>query len=160
MNVTLVLDGQDFDVDVQDGDEDDTYSVQVDGEPFTVHVEDDGDAVATRVDDLEHTVLRRGRSLIVDGEPVDVGVRQLAQASMGAGAAGGGEVKPPMPGTIVEVLVEEGAQVQAGDNLLVLEAMKMQNEITAPGDATVAEILVEEDEAVEAEDVLIELDPA
>jgi len=47
--------------------------------------------------------------------------------------------------------------VQAGDNLLVLEAMKMQNEITAPGDATVEEILVDEGQAVEAEDVLIGL---
>jgi biotin carboxyl carrier protein len=157
MNVTLMLDGEPHDIDVEETGEEDVYRVQVGDEPFEVRVTDDGEGVLCSVDDREHDVLRRGRSLVVDGDPVDVGVRELAQASMGAGAAAGGEVTPPMPGAIVEILVEEGQQVQAGDNLLVLEAMKMQNEITAPGDATVEEILVEEDEAVEAEDVLIVL---
>jgi biotin carboxyl carrier protein len=156
MNVTLVLDGEPHDVDVE-ADDEGTYSVQVGAEPFDVEIEDDGDHVVCTVDGVEHEILRRGRSLVVDGEPVDVGVRELAQASMGAGAGAGGEITPPMPGTIVEILAEEGETVSAGQDLLLLEAMKMQNEITAPGDATVEEILVEEDQAVEAEDVLIVL---
>jgi pyruvate carboxylase subunit B len=156
MNVTLVLDGETYDVDVEATDEG-TYSVQVGSEPFEVTLAEDGEGVVCSVDDIRHEILRRGRSLVVDGEPVDVGVRELAQASMGAGTGAGGEVTPPMPGEIVEILVDEGDQVQAGDNLLVLEAMKMQNEITAPGDATVEEILVDEGQAVEAEDVLIGL---
>ncbi len=158
MNVTLVLDGQAYDVDVEAGEAEEGYRVRVGGEPFEVTLEHDGEGISCRVDDTEHEVVRRGRSLIVDGEPVDVGVRQLAQASLGAGPSAGGEVRPPMPGRIVEILVAEGEHVQAGDNLLVLEAMKMQNEISAPGDATVEEILVEEGDAVEAEDVLIVLD--
>lgn len=156
MNVTLMLDGEPYDVDVEE-DAEGTYRVQVGDEPFEVHVEAEDGTVTCTVDEIEHEVLRRGRSLVVDGEPVDVGVRELAQASMGAGAGAGGEVKPPMPGQIVEILVEQGDEVAAGDNLLVLEAMKMQNEITAPGDATVEEIRVAEGDAVEAEDVLIVL---
>ncbi len=63
-----------------------------------------------------------------------------------------------MPGRVVAVLVEEGAQVTAGDGVLVLEAMKMENEIQAERDGVVGRILVGLGEAVEGGDPLFELD--
>ncbi|MFQ5351186.1 MAG: biotin/lipoyl-containing protein, partial [Thermoanaerobaculia bacterium] len=63
-----------------------------------------------------------------------------------------------MPGRVAAVLVEEGAQVVAGDGVLVLEAMKMENEIQAERDGVVGRILVGLGEAVEGGDPLFELE--
>jgi biotin carboxyl carrier protein len=60
----------------------------------------------------------------------------------------------PMPGKIVRVLVSEGAEVDAGAGVLVVEAMKMQNEIKSPKKGTIQKILVSEAAAVNAGDVL------
>jgi biotin carboxyl carrier protein len=60
----------------------------------------------------------------------------------------------PMPGKIVRVLVSQGAEVEAGTGVLVVEAMKMQNEIKSPKKGTLQKILVSEGAAVNAGDVL------
>ena len=57
-------------------------------------------------------------------------------------AASGEQVTAPMPGTILKVNVTQGAAVKKGDILVVLEAMKMENEILAPKDGTVAQVAV------------------
>lgn len=63
-------------------------------------------------------------------------------------AAGATTVKAPMPGKILSVAVSAGQAVKKGDLLLVLEAMKMQNEIYAPQDATVSEVRVSANQTV------------
>ena len=68
------------------------------------------------------------------------------------------EVKAPMPGVILEVAVEEGDEVKEGDNLLVLEAMKMENSILAPRDATIKTVHVNKGGTVSKNEVLIEVD--
>ena len=65
------------------------------------------------------------------------------------------EVLAPMPGTITEILVSVGDQVKADDEMLILEAMKMENPICAPEDGKVAEIKVASGAKVEANQVLI-----
>ena len=72
-------------------------------------------------------------------------------------AAGAGEhsIDAPMPGKIVKVVVEEGQSVKAGDVLLVLEAMKMQNEITADADGTVKAVNVEAGPNVKVKESLV-----
>jgi len=60
----------------------------------------------------------------------------------------------PMPGKIVRVLVSQGAEVEVGTGVLVVEAMKMQNEIKSPKKGTIQKILVSEGAAVNAGDVL------
>jgi biotin carboxyl carrier protein len=60
----------------------------------------------------------------------------------------------PMPGKIVRVLVKQGDEVEAGSGVLVMEAMKMQNEIKSPKKGTIQKILVTEGAAVNAGDVL------
>ena len=64
-------------------------------------------------------------------------------------AAGGETVKAPMPGNILSVNVANGAKVKKGDVLVILEAMKMENEIMAPCDGTIASINVTKGSAVD-----------
>ena len=68
--------------------------------------------------------------------------------------AGGEKVEAPMPGTILDVKVTEGQAVKAGDILVILEAMKMENEILAPCDGTVAGLSVTKGASVESGTVI------
>ena len=71
--------------------------------------------------------------------------------------AGAETVKCPMPGKILSVAVTAGQAVKKGDLLCILEAMKMQNEISAPHDATVAEVRVAANQTVATGDALVVL---
>jgi biotin carboxyl carrier protein len=68
------------------------------------------------------------------------------------------EINAPMPGKVVRLLVQEGAEVEAGAGVAVVEAMKMQNEIKSPKKGTIRKILVGEGTAVNAGDVLAIVD--
>ena len=68
------------------------------------------------------------------------------------------EVKAPMPGLVLDVTVEEGNEVKKGDNLLVLEAMKMENNIKSPSDGIIKSITVTKGKAVEKNEVLVLFD--
>ena len=72
-------------------------------------------------------------------------------------SAGAVEVKAPMPGNILDVKVAAGASVKAGDVLVILEAMKMENEIVAPQDGTVASVNVNKGDTVNSGDVLVSM---
>jgi len=72
-------------------------------------------------------------------------------------AQGAIKVEAPMPGTILDVKTSNGASVNAGDVLCVLEAMKMENEIVAPQAGTVASVSVAKGDSVEAGQVIITL---
>ena len=78
----------------------------------------------------------------------------------GGGVAGSGKVAVPMQGTIVKVEVEVGASVAAGDTLVVLEAMKMENNVAADVDGTVTEVKVEPGQSVSAGEVVVVIEPA
>lgn len=71
--------------------------------------------------------------------------------------ADGNGVRAPLGGTVARVLVEEGQAIEAGDVLVVLEAMKMETEITAPEAGTVGAVLVAAGDAVSGGQVLVEL---
>lgn len=71
-----------------------------------------------------------------------------------AGAAGSVTVTAPMPGNILDVKVKAGDSVKAGDTLLILEAMKMENEISAPQDGTIASVNVRKGDVVNSGDLL------
>jgi biotin carboxyl carrier protein len=65
-------------------------------------------------------------------------------------------IKAPMPGLIIDLKVQDGEKVNAGDPLLILEAMKMENIIKSPGEGTVKKVKVKKGESVEKNQVLIE----
>ena len=70
-------------------------------------------------------------------------------------SANGEKVVAPMPGNILKVNVNKGDAVKRGQVLLVLEAMKMENEITAPADGKVADVKVEKGQCISAGDVMV-----
>lgn len=99
-------------------------------------------------------VLLRGRQYQVKVE--DEREKRL-KAAAGGGVAEGGEfhLKAPMPGLVVAILVEEGQPVQKGQVMLILESMKMQNELKSPRDGKVSRIKVKPGESVEQKQALL-----
>ena len=95
----------------------------------------------------------------VEGEAYSIRVeeetRYIIRTRGGAAGAGGQVLKAPMPGRVVLVEVTVGQAVQPGDGLLVLEAMKMENEFKASAAGTVKEIRVESGQTVNPGDILL-----
>ena len=79
------------------------------------------------------------------------------KAAPAPAAAGAANVTAPMPGTVLDVKVSVGQAVQAGETVVVLEAMKMENEIPAPVAGTVTGILVQKGATVDTDAVLVTL---
>ena len=157
---------------------DEEIDVLLEGEQATV----DGASVPARVSDVEgtpvrmvtigdavHRVVARPGSgkgvytLWLDGFRYEVEaldertrvIRELAGAS--AGASGPAPLKAPMPGMIVRVNVQVGDAVQPGQSLVVMEAMKMENELRATAAATVKAVLIQPGTAVEKGALLLEM---
>jgi biotin carboxyl carrier protein len=110
--------------------------------------------------------LKRGGAdtVVVAAEVVEARsarVAALAQQARGAAAAAGPAiVRSPMPGRLVKVLVKTGDRVTAGQPVVVVEAMKMENELRAPRAGTVREVRAPEGAAVESGQDLVVVDPA
>lgn len=105
---------------------------------------------ATHAPDSFEVVLRGGN---YDVSVVDPKRLRSAQSS-GTHHPGAAEIVSPMPGKIIRVLVEAGAQVEAGAGVIVVEAMKMQNEMKAPKAGVVVSVNAEAGATVNAGDVL------
>lgn len=141
------------------------------GEP--VQVEVDGQPLAVVIPGLDGPQERIEWAL-VDGRPYEIsfdrelrwirsyqGVHALAvhdqTVANGAPRSRDGRVKAPIPGKITRVFVQEGAAVAAGQPLLILEAMKMENEIRAPRDGLVRVLQVKPGDSVAANQLLVEI---
>lgn len=123
------------------------FNITVNGSSYAVEVEEVGGSAAP--------VAAAPRAAAPAAAPAPAPAP--APAAPAAKAAGAGEhaINAPMPGKILKVLVKEGQQVKAGENMMMLEAMKMQNEILADADATVKAVNVSEGQTVKAGDALI-----
>lgn len=88
--------------------------------------------------------------------PAPAPVAAPAPAPVAAAPAGGADVTAPMPGTVLNVVAPVGTAVKAGDVILILEAMKMENDIVAPCDGTVASVAAK-GTSVNTDDVLATL---
>ena len=104
-----------------------------------------------------------GLKVWVEGEPFLVSLVDQRLKSLGGGrAAGAGPrqavFKTPMPGMVVAVMVEPGAEVAKGQPLLTLEAMKMRNDLKSPRDGRVKSVAVEAGQTVAKGDVLVEFE--
>lgn len=96
-------------------------------------------------------------SVSLDGQRMDVEVvdtRAALRKAAHHGHAGTVEIRAPMPGKVVKILAAEGAKVEISQGLLVIEAMKMQNEVKSPKSGVVRKIGVKETAAVNAGDLL------
>lgn len=113
--------------------------------------------------------------ITVNGVAYDVAVEEMGEgatasapapattpkpAAPKAAPAGAGAIKinSPMPGNILSVKASAGQAVKKGDVLMILEAMKMENEICAPQDGTIASVQVSAGDSVESGDVLVTMD--
>lgn len=156
----------------KDGTNNGTMTAVVGDATFTVHAAPDGSwSVRPEGGTTQERVwLDRG-----PGRPTYAGtgrdtapviVRTAAEAALAAaleeasgGAGGGGAVKAPMPGRIVKALVAEGDEVAAGAPVIIVEAMKMENEVLSEGTGVVRRILVSAGDTVDAGAVLVEIEP-
>jgi len=88
-------------------------------------------------------------------DEIDALVRELGLEVVDSSATK--DVHAPMPGLVLDVLVKAGETVNAGDRLLVLEAMKMENSLTAEGEGTITTVHVTKGDAVDKRQLLIEI---
>ncbi len=123
------------------------YSLIVDGKSYESFVYQG---------DEDWQVLLRGRQFQVKVE--DEREKRL-KAAAGGGVVEGGEfhLKAPMPGLVVAISVSEGQEVKKGQVLVILESMKMQNELKSPRDGTISHIKVKAGESVEQKQILLNL---
>lgn len=160
------------------------YSTYVDGEEFEIILHQDGtiEVEGERfyvdlqhvTDNVIYSMLIEGRShevyanleegawrILLDGERYEVYVEdERTKRLKGLDRAspqlvGDVQVKAPMPGLVVKVLVEEKQHVEANQPLMILEAMKMENELRAPRAGIIKEIRIAPQQAVELQQVLL-----
>ena len=120
------------------------------------------DAVTLEADGVRTTydVAVTGDVVDVDSPRGHVRLTQVPRFTDPADAVASGSLLAPMPGTVVTVAVEAGAQVEAGQTVLVLEAMKMQHTVSAPGAGVVTQIDVKPGDQVAAGEVLAVVEEA
>jgi biotin carboxyl carrier protein len=108
-----------------------------------------------------HRVTFSGNHMIVNGKTVHAALadpRDRRRVSSASADSGRRDVKAAMPGKVVKILVGPGQPVEPGAGLLILEAMKMQNEVRSPGPGAVAAIRVQPGDTVAAGQVLVTLE--
>ena len=165
------------------------HRFQLEGQPHNVVVDEAGGSLSVAVDDGDPIVVDATTSgvpglisMIVDGQPrrayisrrgqglaVTIEGRtfvlQPASSARGRGAVGGatdppGQISAPLAGVVVEVRAPAGTQVKTGDAVVVIEAMKMQNEVQAREDGTITAVHCTEGSRVEKGDLIVEYEPA
>lgn len=143
----IIVDGKRLSVDFKSVADQPVYSMLLDGESFEGNVS---------TQDALVEVLLRGRLFNVKVE--DERQRRLRETTgVDMGQEGEFTLKAPMPGMVIGVPVEVGQAVKKGEDLIILESMKMQNELKAPRDGEVAGIRVNPGDSVDQNQVLLTL---
>ena len=146
------------------------YKYKINGAQYDVTIDSiSGNLAKVEVNGIHFEVEMQGSTLVEDNLPTPSAVAEVAAsaptvapaveaapAPAAKGAAGAGTpVKAPLPGVVTKVLVSAGQTVKKGDNVLVLEAMKMENNITAECDGSVTGICVAAGDSVMEGTVLL-----
>ena len=134
--------GNHYDVEIQQI-EDEQATVQVNGQLYEVEIDKSMQLIKTP------KLVRTPAIPSTDATPA------TARTSSPAGPKGGGTIKSPLPGTILNVHVKVGDAVKMGQKLITLEAMKMENNIDADKEGVIMEIKASKGDAVMEGDVLI-----
>lgn len=170
MRFDLLIDGKTYDVELGIGR---VVTARLDGETFQAEVEKTKKGLNIRINGKRSFVQLTGSYISIDGHKHQVEVRNLRRGRPSWYYAmeeaedvaikkpvdriikGEGMLYPPMPGRVVSIKVKEGDPVRMGSPILVLEAMKMQNELCSKWDGVVREVRVSEGDLVELKDVLM-----
>jgi biotin carboxyl carrier protein len=141
----VTVDGKRYELDLLAFSIQNLYSLIIDNKSYEAFVENEADdwKVVLRGDQYEARV-------------IDERAARLAKSAGGANApVGDFNLKAPMPGLVVSVPVTEGQTVKKGDILIILESMKMQNELKSPRDGTVLRVKARTGDSVEQNQVMV-----
>jgi len=173
MNVDVLVNGRPWKVAVEPAEKTDTFTVTIKGksrvvdatwlDADTLSLIDAGTAREIRLHKRDNGAVgvEFGGKLyeaVVAKQKRDLGAPGALGATGAPGALGAASIKAPMPGRVVRVLVAVGDQVSAKQAVVVVEAMKMENELRTPREGVVKEVLVEPGAAVETGAVLVVVD--
>jgi len=162
----VAIGGRSFEVDLgPDG-------ITVDGRPVQADLyrADDSPVAALHLDRAAYPFLARRvakgqwklrlRGSALEAEVIDERTKAIREmAGVGAGPAGPRPVVAPMPGMVLRIEVAEGDHVHEGQGMVIVEAMKMENELRAGAAGVVSRVHVREGQAVEKDQILVELAP-
>ncbi len=135
----FTINGTKYEVAIKDF-EDNVAQIEVNGTTYNVEVDQEIKQPKTP-------------TLVRSKVPVKKSEGRVKKAAGGAGTP----VKAPLPGSIIKVLVSEGDQISKGDNLLIMEAMKMENNVLAEKDGVVKSVKVAVGDTVLQDDLLLEI---
>lgn len=160
--IQVTIDGQSFEIDLRsESHAAAEFMVTVNGEPVRVFVPESDDP-------------ERMEWIIIDDRPYEIvldrdlhwvksryGLHHLEirdlEAAVSRPASRDSRVKAPIPGLVTRVLVEQGSHVEAGQPIMVLEAMKMENEVRAPRSGVIAQLSASPGQKVQLNEVLAEI---
>lgn len=141
----ITVDGVSYEVDFEEVSGQMVYSMLVNDKSFEAHISED--------DDLWQVLML---GTLYNVEVIDEREKRLREAA-GEGVEEGGDyiLNAPMPGLVIEVPVKKGDEVSLGDVLLILESMKMQNELKSPREGKIKEINVKVGDNVEQKEIIL-----
>ena len=163
MAYIVKIDDKEFKVDIKL--DDNGYIVLCNGDEYPVSVTIDGenkDEFMLTVKNRPYTIVRtlEENVFMVNGEEyllevLDEEIQKIIKTTPGTDHKKEAIITTPMPGLVIDIEVQEGNAVKQGQGLLIVEAMKMQNEMKAPRDGIVKQILVKKGQTVNSKDKLV-----
>jgi biotin carboxyl carrier protein len=166
----LFIDGKVYNVELDRGK---IITIVVEGKTFQAETKKSSKGLSVNLDKKEFLVQFKGSQIFINDHKHAVQVRNLrrgkpswhysteeiedikSRKQVHKTTAGEGMIHPPMPGRVISIKVKKGDSVKTGSPIMVLEAMKMQNEIISNLNGVIREIRVSEGDLVESEDVLV-----
>jgi biotin carboxyl carrier protein len=169
-NLVVSIGGKSFNIEVEHSPVvDQNFRVFVDGQPITVTTP----SGRLNVDDVDWMIIGgRPYEILLDREyrwiktnrgyfAIDVHSNgELAESASARARTTDGRIKAPIPGLVTQVFVSEGDRVEAGQALMILEAMKMENEIRTPHPGRIKTLNVASGQSVKLDEILIEVEPS
>jgi biotin carboxyl carrier protein len=144
---SVIVDGVPHPVDFASVNQQPVFTLLIDGQSHEAYIQEDENG--------QWQVLLRGTLYAVEVEDEREKRLRAAGGAHGSSASGEFNLKAPMPGLVVAVPVAEGQSVQKGDNLVILESMKMQNELKSPREGAIIRVKVKPGDSVEQNQVMV-----
>lgn len=130
------------------------YKITVNGTTYEVEVEEIGGEETVFSESISHTPSTTSEQPQPQAPKKEISSEPKPAAPKKTASAGSITIEAPMPGTILSIKVKPGSKVQEGDVIMILEAMKMENEILAPQAGKIATIEIDEGATVDTGDLL------